>query len=174
MDVDVLDVREDIRRKFLQGMSLVASTVSVVTTNGSAGRYGLTVSSISSVTVDTKRPTLLACVNLSSHSVRALLDNAIFCVNVLRAEQVDVASGFARSAAIGDRDKFAEFEWTTQITGAPRLQNPLVAFDCSLVSTMTIGTHVVLFGEVEDIFNGSPGLPLIYANRDYATIRALP
>ena len=46
----------DLRSRFLEGMSRVASAVTVVTTDGDAGRFGVTVSSMTSVSADTTRP----------------------------------------------------------------------------------------------------------------------
>lgn len=46
---------------FIMAMAAAATGVSVTTTEGSAGRFGLTVSAISSVSAEP--PMLLACVN---------------------------------------------------------------------------------------------------------------
>ena len=48
-----------LRQQFLHGMSHAASTVNVVTTDGVAGRHGVTVSAMVSVSADTPQPTLL-------------------------------------------------------------------------------------------------------------------
>jgi DNA-binding transcriptional LysR family regulator len=53
------------------------------------------------------------------------------------------------------------------VTGAPRIIDPLVAFDCRLAQSLRYGSHHVFFGEVEDIFVETGGNPLIYANRAY-------
>ena len=55
-----------LREKFIGGMSHAAATVNVVTTDGLAGRGGVTVSAMSSVSADTPRPTLLVCINHQS------------------------------------------------------------------------------------------------------------
>ena len=52
-------------------------------------------------------------------------------------------------------------------SGAPRVIDPLVGFDCELISSNLVGTHHVFFGEVTDIFIAERGSPLIYANRAY-------
>ncbi len=49
----------DLRQDFLDGMSCVAATVNVVATDGPAGRAGVTVSAMSSVSADTEKPVLL-------------------------------------------------------------------------------------------------------------------
>ncbi len=158
-----------LRDRFLAGMASAACTVNVVTTDGPAGRFGVTVSAMSSVSADTPRPTLLVCVHHLSPAAAAIVRNGVFCVNVLRDDQSYISDCFAGRLRMADGDKFSCATWATQTTGAPRVIDPLVAFDCRLVSYQQIGTHYVFFGEAEDLFISAPGSPLIYANRAYGT-----
>jgi flavin reductase (DIM6/NTAB) family NADH-FMN oxidoreductase RutF len=157
----------DLRARFLGGMSYAAATVNIVTTDGPGGRAGVTVSAMSSVSADTARPTLLVCVHHLAPAAAAILENGVFCVNVLRDDQSYISDTFAGRFNEQISDKFDCAKWTTQVTGAPRVIDPLVAFDCRMMSHSRIGTHYVFFGEVEDIFTAERGSPLIYANRAY-------
>jgi len=159
----------DLKQRFFDGMSHAACTVNVVTTDGKAGRAGVTVSAMSSVSADTPQPTLLVCVHHKSASAAAILENGVFCVNVLRDDQSYISDTFAGRLETDDGDKFSCADWTTQRTGAPRVVDPLVAFDCRLISGERIGTHHVFLGAVEEIFVARRGSPLIYANRAYGT-----
>jgi flavin reductase (DIM6/NTAB) family NADH-FMN oxidoreductase RutF/DNA-binding transcriptional LysR family regulator len=156
-----------LRQNFLEGMSQAACTVNIVTTDGPAGRIGVTVSAMSSVSADSTKPSLLVCVHQKSGAAEAIQRNGVFCVNVLRDDQADVSDTFAGRIKTADGDKFSAGRWTTQVTGAPRIVDPLVAFDCRLAQSLRYGSHHVFFGEVEDIFVQSGGHPLIYANRAY-------
>jgi flavin reductase (DIM6/NTAB) family NADH-FMN oxidoreductase RutF len=166
--------RAALKERFLDGMASAACTVNVVTTDGPAGRHGVTVSAMSSVSADTDSPTLLVCVNRLSRSAQAIIDNGVFCVNVLRDDQSFISDTFAGRRTREDGDKFGCTTWATQSTGAPRVVDPLVAFDCRLVSHLEVGTHYVMFGAVEDLFMGQAGSPLIYANRSYGAVAARP
>lgn len=157
----------DLRSRFVEAMSRVASTVNVVTTDGPAGRHGVTVSAMSSVSADGDRPTILICVNKQSMTADPILKNGVFCVNILRDDQSYISDRFA--GRHGASDKFSGVQWATQSTGAPRVSDTLVAFDCRLLSTQLMDTHYVLFGAVEDIFINQVGAPLIYSNRAYGT-----
>lgn len=164
----ISDDRKDILREaFLEAMSFTASTVNVVTTDGPEGRAGVTVSAMASVSADSPAPSLLVCVHKLSSACPAILKNGVFCVNVLRDDQSNISDTFAGRIKPVDGDKFSCAEWTVQKSGAPRVIDPLVAFDCRLTHSDLIGTHHVMFGEVEDIFIAQQGLPLIYANRAY-------
>ncbi len=156
-----------LRQSFLEGMSQAACTVNIVTTDGPAGRYGVTVSAMSSVSADSTKPSLLVCVHHKSNAAEAIQRNGVFCVNVLRDDQADVSDTFAGRIKTADGDKFSSAQWVTQATGAPRIVDPLVAFDCRLAQSLRYGSHHVFFGEVEDMFVATGGHPLIYANRAY-------
>jgi flavin reductase len=159
----------DLRQLFLNGMSETACTVNIVTTDGPAGRYGVTVSAMSSVSADSARPILLVCVHQASPASRAIADNAVFCVNVLRDDQAHISDCFAGRVSRPDGDKFSCAQWTALGTGAPRIADPLVAFDCRVLSIHAMGAHAVIFGSVEELFFGTSGMPLVYARRMYNT-----
>jgi len=168
-----MDTTDTARRAFLEGMSQAACTVSVVTTDGPAGRAGVTVSAMASVSADTPQPTLLVCIHHQSRAAAAILQNGAFCVNVLRDDQTHISDHFAGRAGGDGADRFGCVEWTVQATGAPRVVDPLVAFDCRVVSAERVGTHHVFIGAVADIFIAGVGAPLIYTRRAYGRPAAL-
>jgi flavin reductase (DIM6/NTAB) family NADH-FMN oxidoreductase RutF/DNA-binding transcriptional LysR family regulator len=157
----------ELRAKFLSGMSHAACTVNVVTTDGSAGRVGVTVSAMSSVSADTAKPTLLVCVHHESFAAKAILENGVFCVNVLRDDQSYISDTFAGRFKDTVTDKFDCSKWHSMSTGAPRVIDPLVGFDCKVQSSEKVGTHYIFMGEVQEIFEADRGSPLIYSNRSY-------
>ena len=167
------DANADLKQQFFDGMSFAACTVNVVTTDGPSGRSGVTVSAMASVSADAPGPSLLVCVHHKSPAAAAILANGVFCVNVLRDDQSSISDTFAGRMKTGDGDKFSCTTWVTGKTGAPRASDPLVAFDCRLLSSEQVGTHWVLFGAVEDVYISESGSPLIYANRAYGTSVAI-
>ena len=158
-----------LRERFLVGMSQAACTVNAVTTDGTAGRWGVTVSAMTSVSADLPAPVLLVCVHEHSPAAGAILANGVFSVNILRDDQSAISDCFAGRWKTPDGDKFSCAEWTSDALGSPRIIDPLAAFGCRLLSSQRVGTHHVLFGAVEDIFIAAKGQPLIYANRAYGT-----
>ncbi len=163
------DGKDALRGAFLEAMSHTAATVNIVTTDGPAGRAGVTVSAMASVSADTPAPSLLVCIHRDGSACLPILKNGVFCVNVLRDDQSNISDVFAGRSTGADGGKFACADWTAMETGAPRVIDPLVAFDCRLTHSELIGTHYVMFGAVEDIFIAERGLPLIYAARAYGT-----
>src|SRR5271155_3362232 len=144
------EIDSGLRQRFLLGMSHAACTVNVVTTDGVAGRHGVTISAMVSVSADTPQPTLLVCIHHKSAVAAAVLENGVFCVNVLRDDQAHISDHFAgRSGARGEA-KFDCAEWATQVTGSPRVVDSLVAFDCKVIASDQVGSHLVVFGSVQD------------------------
>lgn len=158
---------EALRAAFIQGMSHVACTVNVVTTDGAAGRAGMTVSAMSSVSADGPQPTLLICVHHKSLTAQKIIDNGVFCVNILKADQAHISDRFAGRFPEMAGDKFDCASWMPMPSGAPRVIDPLVAFDCRVSSAARVGSHHVIFGETGDVFVAPTGSPLIYQQRAY-------
>lgn len=152
---------------FLEGMSLAPASVSVVTTDGDAGRAGSTVSAMTSVSADGEKPTMLVCLNASSGTLPILLENGCFCINVLKLDQQEVSDRFSGRIPSPDDDRFAGYNHTPGPTGAPLLSDALVSFDCRLLSAEKIGTHHVCIGAVEGVVTASEGSPLLYGMRRY-------
>jgi flavin reductase len=156
------------RQGYREAMARFGAAVSVVTTDGPAGRRGFTASAVCSVTDDP--PTLLVCVNRQNDSHAALLANGVLCVNTLAAGQQEISALFA--GAVSDpAQRFAAGTWFTLATGAPALQGAVVAFDCRIAQVTEIGTHSVIFGEVREIRHGSVHDGLIYFGRGYHPVR---
>ncbi|SLN27824.1 FMN reductase (NADH) RutF [Roseovarius litorisediminis] len=160
---------QSLRDRFLSGMSNAACTVNVVTTDGTAGRAGVTVSAMASVSADSDKPTLLVCVHEKSPAAAKIMENGVFCVNVLRDDQTYISDTFAGRFNHEIGDKFDCTDWVTCETGAPRIKDVLVAFDCRLQSGERVGTHHIFLGEVNDLHLSNNGSPLIYANRAYGS-----
>jgi flavin reductase (DIM6/NTAB) family NADH-FMN oxidoreductase RutF len=154
------------RPAFLEGMSRAAQTVCVVTTEGPAGRGGVTVSTLTSVSADTEAPTLLICVHHTASAAPLILANGRFCVTILSSDQSAIADAFAgRRKDLTDR--FTITDWVAMPSGALRPAQALVALDCHVIHHSRVGTHDVLMAEVQDVHLGAIAQPLTYANRAY-------
>jgi flavin reductase (DIM6/NTAB) family NADH-FMN oxidoreductase RutF len=156
-----------LRDAFVQGMARAAQTVSIVTTEGEAGRAGVTVSAMCSVSADGEAPTLLVCVHHLSPAATAILRNGRFAVTLLRDDQRHIADSFAGRRVPPSGDKFGCTDWAEMASGAPRVRDALAAFDCRLMSAERVGTHHILIGAVGDVVLSGAGAALIYSNRAY-------
>jgi len=156
--------------EFTAALSLAANGVSIVTTNGSNGKAGLTVSSMCSVCAE---PALiLACVNAQNEFCNIADANQQFAVNLLTTGHTEVSGIFAGLGEQPEADRFSFGQWQTLQTGSPILSDALVALDCKLVSAKTHGTHRVYIGEVVALLSNDSDA-LIYTNRSYASSAAI-
>lgn len=156
-----------LRTAFLEGMSRAAASVSVVTTGGPAGRGGVTVSAMTSISAEGDKPTMLTCLNATSSALPLVLENGCFCINVLRTGQTDISDVFSSRLPAPGGDKFNAVETEVMVTGAPRIMAALVSFDCRLISAERIGTHHICIGAVEAVVSAPEGEPLLYGMRRY-------
>lgn len=150
---------------FREALSRLASAVTIVATDGPAGRAGLTCSAVSSVS--DQPATVLICVKRSSRSNAVIKANRVFTVNALVAGQEPVADVFAGRGGIDGSERFAHGDWAPLVTGAPALAGARMTLDCRLAELVEVGTHSVLFGAVEAVRLGASGEPLVYADRRY-------
>lgn len=151
------------QQDFRNAMSHLAAAVNIVTTDGSAGRAGFTASAICSVT-DTP-PTLLVCLNRKSSVYEIFKENQVLCVNTLAVEHQALSHVFGGKTPMSER--FEQANWQRLVTGSPVLNDAMLAFDCKVTQITSVGTHDILFCEVQHIQHMQGARSLIYFNRAY-------
>jgi flavin reductase (DIM6/NTAB) family NADH-FMN oxidoreductase RutF len=104
-------------------------------------------------------PLLVALSINPRHSSHALLkQGGGFSINVLRADQQDLARHFGAPATT---DKLAAVRWRAGRTGAPLLGDALAWLDCELHGECPAGDHVLVLGRVVDGALLEPEAPLL-------------
>ena len=171
---DVMDApAASLRSAFTDAMCRIPTAVSVITTDGPAGRFGVTVSAVASVSADPRM--LLICVNRRSPACAAIRENRIFTVNFLSESQSHIADCFAGRPApdAGPAFTFDRAAWTLEAgLATPHLEGATAAFHCSVEQAHDAGTHTVLIGRVTTAVSGEAP-PLAYVQRDYAGMTKL-
>ena len=152
---------------FVNVMKRAVTSVNIVTTDGIAGRFGLTVSAFCSVSANP--PLVLVCINRRSPACRAIVENRRFCVNVLAAEQQPLAEKFAGMPGHGKPYEFDNDTWTAGCTGSPVLERAVASFDCNLTTAVDAGTHTIFTGLVQGA-SACDDEPLLYSNRNFGRI----
>jgi flavin reductase len=152
------------KQTYRDAMSHLGAAVNVITTDGPGGRAGFTASAVCSVT-DTP-PTLLVCINRTASVYPAVIANQVLCVNTLAAGQEALSLCF--SSKMPMQERFHGSDWRRLETGAPVLAGAIVAFDCRIKSTSSVGSHDVLFCEVlATSHNDEMHQGLMYFHRQY-------
>ncbi|WP_164939946.1 flavin reductase [Bradyrhizobium zhanjiangense] len=153
-------------RDYRDAMACLGAAVTIVATDGAAGRAGFTASAICSVTDDP--PTLLVCMNRGSSAYGSVTRNKVVCVNVLSARHERLSRLFG--GKVPAEERFAAAAWSTLATGAPVLADCAAAFDCRIADVVNVGTHDVLFCRVVALQRSGCADNLIYFGRAYHTI----
>ncbi|WP_240766699.1 flavin reductase [Paraburkholderia flava] len=155
-----------LREQFRDTMSRVPAAVHILTSDGAAGRCGLTATAV--LSVSDEPPTVLVSLNRTSVSAQRLLANEVFCVNTLGADDQFLADVFAGRTTLQRDDRFSVGEWGELVTRSPVLATAHAAFDCRLVSTMHAATHQLLVGEVLAMHGAArDGNSLVYLDRGF-------
>ena len=150
---------------YRNAMARLGAAVNIVTTDGAAGRHGLTVSAVCSISDDPS--TLLVCINRESRGYSAVRENGVLCVNVLGPGHADLSSRFARTSARID-ERFGDPKlWTKMASGSPRLRDATVCLDCKVNLVLDVGTHGMFICEATEVLFGPDCAGLVYFDRSF-------
>jgi flavin reductase (DIM6/NTAB) family NADH-FMN oxidoreductase RutF/DNA-binding GntR family transcriptional regulator len=141
---------------FRQVIGNFMSGVVIITTAHEGHRYGMTVSAVSSLSLEP--PMLLVCLNANSATQDAVNRSGRFAVNVLAEDQGELAERFARP---GSTDKFSGLTTRTGRAGAPLLPGILAVIECRVAEVVSGGTHRVFVADVVHA-ETREGAPLAY------------
>jgi flavin reductase (DIM6/NTAB) family NADH-FMN oxidoreductase RutF len=154
--LDTWDVR--------QAVGAFTTGVTVVTTcDDSGARYGLTANSFASVSLEP--PLVLFCVSHQAPSLDGFHRSRHFAINVLAADQEEIAKRFARPA----EDKFAGLDWRVGIFGAPLLDRCIAHIECTFEHHHPSGDHDIVIGRVHRV-RVYQGEPLIFHRSRFGTV----
>lgn len=154
-------------RSFRQALGQFATGVTVVTVRDGDRPVGVTANSFSSVSLDP--PLVLWSLRRQSGSLPAYLAAGHFTVNVLAADQTELASQFARTTA----DKFTDVSWTEGLGGAPLLAGVAARFECEKAAEHDGGDHVIFLGMVRR-YACFDRMGLVFAQGRYALALSHP
>jgi flavin reductase (DIM6/NTAB) family NADH-FMN oxidoreductase RutF len=154
--------------EFRRVMGSFASGVTVTTVMGVDGMpRGFTASAVSSLSLEPRM--LLVCVNEKSTSLKVIQEAGNFTVNILAADQQEVAQQFATQG----EDRFAGIRWRRgPETGAPVIDGSLAYAECKLAGSCRGGDHVVLMGEIVG-GDAHEAEPLLYFRGRYGRYEAV-
>lgn len=144
--------------RFPTGVAIVAAL------DGEGAPFGLTVNSLTSVSLDP--PLLLVCIDRRAASHDPLMAAEHFAVSILSEAQAPVADRFASEPSSG---RFEAAAWTSGAGGAPRLEGALAWLECAHHDVYAGGDHSILVGRVLAASHGE-GAPLVFHRGRYGTV----
>ncbi|WOH46906.1 flavin reductase family protein [Bradyrhizobium sp. sBnM-33] len=153
---------------FRGAMRQLTGGVSVITAGRGKDISGMTVTSVSSLSVDP--PALIVSVNRQASSWPLLQRYGFFGVNILTSDQIDVAERFAGKDGLKGLERFTGAEWTTRASGVPLLAGALAAIDCEVEEIIERHSHAILIGRVLDLQLSTRSAALAYWHGQYVAI----
>jgi 3-hydroxy-9,10-secoandrosta-1,3,5(10)-triene-9,17-dione monooxygenase reductase component len=128
-----------------RAMGRIPTSVAVVTGHGPEGPVGMTVGSLSTVSLDPPLVTFFAMKDSRSFAALRNLDR--ICISVLDEDHADVCFAFASSSG----PKFAVGDWDMNGAGAPVLNTASISMECTVDSVYEAGDHYGLMARLSDL-----------------------
>ena len=153
---------------FRGAMRHLTGGVSVITAGRGREISGMTVTSVSSLSVDP--PALIVSINREASSWLLLKRYGGFGVNILTSDQIDIAERFTGKDGLKGADRFAGAEWATRASGSPLLVDALAAFDCEVEDIIERHSHAIVIGRVLDVMVSARSAALAYWHGRYVAI----
>jgi flavin reductase (DIM6/NTAB) family NADH-FMN oxidoreductase RutF len=153
-------------RHLVGGVSII--TVGQITVSQGRDITGMTVTSVSSLSVDP--PALVVSINRSASSWPLMKRNGFFGVSILKADQIDIAERFAGKGGVNGADRFAGAEWIARVSGVPLLADALAAIDCEVEHIVERHSHAIVIGRPLDIRLSQQGAALAYWHGQYVAM----
>jgi flavin reductase (DIM6/NTAB) family NADH-FMN oxidoreductase RutF len=153
---------------FRGAMRHLAGGVSVITAGRGKNISGMTVTSVSSLSVEP--PALIVSINRASSSWPLVKRYGFFGVNILTSDQVEIAERFTGKGGLKGAYRFAGAEWTTRASGVPLLTGALAAIDCEVEDIVERHSHAILIGRVLDLQLSGRTAALAYWQGRYVAI----
>jgi flavin reductase (DIM6/NTAB) family NADH-FMN oxidoreductase RutF len=140
-------------------MSSFATGITVLTAGGEHC-HGMTANAFSSVSLEP--PLVLCCIARTAQMHEAILRTRHFGVNVLSADQEQVARHFASRTRPRGLAQFDDVDWFPgRRSGAPLLAGSLAWLECELAQVYHGGDHSIFLGTVLDAAQ-RPGEALLF------------
>ena len=153
---------------FRNAMRQLTGGVSVVTAGRGRDISGMTVTSVSSLSVDP--PALIVSINRESSSWPLVKRYGFFGVNILTSDQIDIAERFTGKGGLKGADRFAGAGWMTRASGVPLLVDALAAIDCEVEDIVERHSHAIVIGRVLDVAVSARTAALAYWQGRYVAI----
>ena len=154
--------------EFRGAMRHLTGGVSVITAGRGRDITGMTVTSVTSLSVEP--PTLLVSINRDASSFPLIKRHGAFGVNILNADQLDIAERFAGKGGLKGAERFAGSDWVTAVSGVPLLRDALASLDCEVEEIIERLSHGIVIGRVRDIKSSTRNAALAYWHGQYVAV----
>jgi flavin reductase (DIM6/NTAB) family NADH-FMN oxidoreductase RutF len=145
-----------------QAMRAWTTGVAIVTATHEGQRYGMTVNSFTSISLDP--PLISVTLKQLTHTHELVHKSGEFAMTILSAKQRDLSDIFAGKIA-DIKDRFEGVETEKLLIDAPLIKGGMAFLNCRVMNSITAGENTLLLAEVIAARGEGEGAPLVYHNR---------
>lgn len=136
--------------------------VAVITAVHAGRRYGMTVNSFTSISLEP--PLISVTLKQLTHTHELVGISGEFSITILSADQGYLSDRFAGKIA-DVIDRFEGVETETLLLDAPLIKGGMAYFNCRVVNSYAVGENTLFVAEVVAAQGEGEGNPLVYHNR---------
>ena len=159
-----MEFMNELTNKYKLAMRHMASSVSILSHRKDDQILGMTVTSATSYSAEP--PIFMAAIHKESTLAERLSLGDHLAMNLMRAEDIEVARCFSGETGINGADRFQAGDWDMKTNHAPILQTALANFSGHLRALIPQASHAILLVEIDEVITRE-GEPLIYHNKNY-------
>lgn len=155
---------DELSARMRAAMGRFTTGVAVVTTLAAGRPHGMTVNSLTSVSL--APPTLLVSLTVGARTTDAVLASGRFAVSILSVRQEQIARRFARRG----EDHFGRLPPVFGQHQLPVIPNALAHFECTVHEHLPVHDHRIVVGDVERVCDRD-GEPLAFLSGRFGDYR---
>ena len=138
--------------------------VAVVTATHNGQRYGMTINSFTSISLEP--PLITVTLKKLTHTHELVEGSGEFALTILSSHQQQLSDRFA--GKIPDvTDRFEGVETETLSISAPMIKGGMAYLTCRVVQAYPVGENTLFVAEVTNARGDGDGDPLVYHNRTF-------
>lgn len=154
--------------EFRRALGNFATGVCVVTCRIGERTHGITVNTLTSVSLDP--PLVLICVDQKAIAHTLIPEAEYFAVNVLSERQRELSDYFAYRLALDPVHELKDVPHHAGTTGAPLVDGALTHLECRLAARYPGGDHTIFLAEVLRVEVIAEDAPLLFHRGKYPTL----
>lgn len=144
--------------------------VAIVTAQQGSQRYGMTVNSFTSISLDP--PLISVALRNLTHTCDLVTKTNEFSVTILSSDQKELSDRFAGKFP-HIHDRFENVETETLTIAAPLIKGGMAYFNCRVKDAFLVGENTLFVAEVIAARGEGEGDGLVYHNRTYWRLNPL-
>jgi flavin reductase (DIM6/NTAB) family NADH-FMN oxidoreductase RutF len=152
----------------LEALRQMPRAVSVVTFQRGADWFGITATSLSSLSVDP--PTILLSFDRAASLSPVGATNTPFGVSVLAASHAEIADRFGRGAVVEASPDDFEGSWVTAASGVVLRSDAVAALECEAEEIIDRHGRAIVIGRIRNVFKIGGSGALVYWRGAYNSI----